>query len=291
MYNTGMEESVYKGVLTVSGKAAFLAGADGARHLEGEKIWSGYKRHWTSLPVSARRLPQKDYETGRPIIIMWPDAPAVPEPFVDLYFNERLVKYPASFLGHMAVNVNGEIFNFSHLINENEVMRHEEYFFRPALGEFAPHPVSGRANLDDPQKPYYDKFGRLFMRTIHVLRITGLDTQRLSKIFHSDLEVIYNAPPDPRKPGHYSDFNIFTSSCSTIIRDGFKKMGFRRIRGIFPRDLFVNVAYYFLNQTEYPLIKASFFTLNQLHVPEAAPSAMPPLLNPLNRYKCGKLHG
>ena len=46
----------------------------------------------------------------------------------------------------MAVNVNGAIFNFSHKINENEVMRNEEYFFRPALGEFAPHPVTGRDN-------------------------------------------------------------------------------------------------------------------------------------------------
>ena len=216
---------------------------------------------------------------------MWPDEPAPQEPFVDLYFNERLVKYPVSFLGHLAVNVNGEIFNFSHLINENEVMRPEEYFYRPAMGEFAPHPVSGRANLDDPQKPYYDKFGRLFMRTIHVLRITGLDTQKLSQIFHDELEIIHNAPPDPKKPGHYINFNIFTNSCSTIIRDGFQKLGFRKIRGIFPRDLFVNVAYHFLKQTEYPRIKASRFTLNQLHVPEAAPSAMPPLLNPFNRIK------
>ena len=190
-----------------------------------------------------------------------------------------------SFLGHLAVNVNGEIFNFSHLINENEVMKPEEYFYRPAMGEFAPHPVTGRDKLDDPQKPYYDKFGRLFMRTIHVLRITGLDTQKFSQTFHNELEMIHNAPPDPKKPGHYINFNIFTNSCSTIIRDGFQKLGFRKIRGIFPRDLFVNVAYHFLKQTEYPRIKATHFTLNQFHVPEAAPSAVPPLLNPFNRIK------
>lgn len=280
-----MEDIIYKGTFKVTGAHAFLSEDDRTRYLEGETIWSGYLSHWSGLKVCARRLTQKDYETGRPIIIMWPDEPAPQEPFVELYFNERLVKYPVSFLGHLAVNVNGEIFNFSHLINENEVMKPEEYFYRPAMGEFAPHPVSGRANLDDPQKPYYDKFGRLFMRTIHVLRITGLDTQKFSQTFHDELEMIHNAPPDPKKPGHYINFNIFTNSCSTIIRDGFQKLGFRKIRGIFPRDLFVNVAYHFLKQTEYPRIKASRFTLNQFHVPEAAPSAMPPLLNPFNRIK------
>jgi len=280
-----MEESLYKGVLTISGKAAFLAGADGARHLEGEKIWSGYKQHWTGLPVCARRLPQEDYETGRPIIIMWPDAPAVPEPFVDLYFNERLVKYPASFLGHVAVNVNAEIFNFSHRINENEVMRHEEYFYRPALGEFAPHPETGRDNVDDPRKPYYDKFGRLFMRTVHVLRLTGLDTATLSRFFYHELDVIKSTPPDPKRPGEYVDFSALTRNCATIIRDGFRKLGFDKIRGILPRDLFVNVAYHFLKQSKRPSIKVSRQTYQQLRVEEAMPSAMPPLINPFNRWK------
>lgn len=286
---TAMNDTIYKGILTTHSGKTYLEGEGGSGFLEDEKIWSGYLLHWSGIKVCARRLPQRDYETGKPIIIMSPDEPMPVKPFVDLYFNERLVKYPVSFLGHLAVNVSGEIFNFSHLINENEVMRHEEYFFRPALGEFAPHPVTGRDNTDDPEKPYYDKFGRLFMRTIHVLRITGLDTQKLSQIFHGELEIIHNAPPDPNKPGHYIDFNIFTNSCSTIIRDGFKKMGFKKIRGIFPRNLFVNASYYFLTQSEYPLIKASLFTLNQLCVPEAARSAMPPLLNPLNRYKHHRL--
>lgn len=280
-----MKDKIFKGVLTDAGNRPFLLGDDGVRYFENENIWSGYLLHFFGRKVCARKLPQKDYETGKPAIIMWPDEPAPEKPFVDLYFNERLVKYPVSFLGHLAINVNGEIFNFSHLMNENEVLRNEEYFYRPALGEFAPHPVSGRANLDDPQKPYFDKFGRLFMRTIHVLRMTGLNTQRLSQIFHNELEVIYNSPPDPKKPGHYINFNIFTNSCSTIIRDGFQKLGFRKIRGIFPRDLFVNAAYFFLEQLENPKIKSSLFSLNQLHVPEAAPSAMPPLIYPVNRWK------
>lgn len=280
-----MDGTTFKGVLTVAGNHPFLLGSDGVRYLEDDTIWSGYLAHWNGLKVCARRLPQKDYEAGRPIVILWPDESRPEKPFIDLYFNERLTKYSTSFLGHLAVNVNGEIFNFSHLINENEVMKPEEYFYRPAMGEFAPHPVSGRANLDDPQKPYYDKFGRLFMRTIHVLRITGLDTQNFSQIFHDELGIIRNTPPDPKKPGAYPAFNMLTRSCSTIIRDGFKKAGFRNIRGIFPRDLFVYVAYFFIKQSEYPNIKTSLFSLNQLHVPEAAPSAMPPLINPVNRWK------
>lgn len=54
--------------------------------------------------------------------VMWPDEPVPDESVVELYFNEHLVKYPVSFLGHLAVNVNGTIFNFSHLMNENEMI-------------------------------------------------------------------------------------------------------------------------------------------------------------------------
>ena len=280
-----MEGTVYQGVLTHTGGKTFLQGQDGVRYLEDEIIWKGYVAHFNGLAVCARRLPQRDYETGRPIIIMWPDVPSADESTVEIYFNERLVKYPTSFLGHMAVNVAGEIFNFSHLINENEVLKSEEYFFRPALGEFAPHPVSGRDNTDDPRKPYYDKFGRLFMRTIHVLKITGLNTRALSEIFHDQLDMIKKTPPDPKKPEEYRDFNILTNSCSTVIRDGLKKYGFKNIRGVFPRDLFVNISFFFLRQKRDPLMKASCYAMKQLKVPEAAFSVMPPLLNPVNFYK------
>lgn len=278
-----MNNNIYRGVLISSGPAPFLLGEDSTRFLEGEKIWSQYLVHFSGLPVCARLLPQLDYDTKKPIIIIWPDEPVPREPFVELYFNERLIKYPTSFLGHLAVNVNGEIFNFSHLMNENEIMKHEDYFFRPALGEFAPHPVSGRYNADNPQRPYYDKFGRLFMRTIHVLRISGLDTQSLSQIFHNELKTIRNTPPDPKNPEKYANFNIFTRSCSTIIREGFQRNGFAKIRGIFPRDLFVNIAYYFLEQSQQHLIKC--YTRKQLKVPEAPLSALPPLTNPWNYYR------
>ncbi len=280
-----MQETIYRGLLTVQNGQSFLAGENGSRHLEGEKIWSGYWSHWSGKKVCARRLPQIDYETGKPVILLWPDAPVADASLVELYFNERLVKYPLSFLGHLAVLVNGKVFNFSHWMNENEAMSPEEYFFRPALGEFAPDPASGRDNTEDSQRPYYDKFGRLFMRTIHVLRISGLDTRRLSGFFFTELEKIRSTPPDPKEPGKYRDFHILTKSCATIIRDGFQSLGFEKISGIFPRDLFVNMAYFFLKPLRLPNVQASLHTLRQLQVPEAAPSAMPPLLNPQNRLR------
>lgn len=280
-----MEDIIYRGVLTKTSERSFLAGDNGSRHLEGEKIWSVYLAHWSGKKVCARRLPQVDYETGKPIILVWPEAPAPDQHFVELYFNERLVKYPLSFLGHLAVLANGKVFNFSHWMNENEAMSPEEYFFRPALGEFAPDPVSGRDNTEDPQRPYYDKFGRLFMRSIHVLRISGLDTRRLSGFFFTELEKIRSTPPDPKEPGKYRDFHILTRSCATIIRDGFQSLGFEKISGVFPRDLFISIAYFFLKLHRLPNVQASLHKLQQLQVPEASPSAMPPLLNPRNRFR------
>lgn len=284
-----MNGKIYRGTLTGKGDHPFLLDKDGSKIFEDETIWSGYVRHWNGKKVCARRLPQKDYETGRPIVILWPDEPSSAEPFTEIYFNERLVKYPASLMGHLAVNVNGEIFNFSHKTNENEAITPEEYFYRPALGQFAPHPVTGRDNDDDPQKPYYDKFGRLFMRTIHTLRLTGLDTPKLSRFMHGQLDIILNAPPNLRRPGYYADFSPFTRNCATIIRDGLRDLGFKKISGVFPRELFVNVAYFFLKQNGDPSVKLSSRTLRQLIVPEAAPSAMPPLLNPSNLYRNSQL--
>ena len=120
IHDPAMENIIYRGVLTNIGELSFLAGDNGSRHLESENIWSGYVTHWSGKMVCARRLPQKDYETGRPLLILWPDTPVADTSLVELYFNERLVKYPLSFLGHLAVLVNGKVFNFSHWMNENE---------------------------------------------------------------------------------------------------------------------------------------------------------------------------
>ena len=282
-----MNDTVYTGTLEVSGRGACLRDNSGIARFEDERIWDGYITHWAGKKICARRLEQRDYETGKNIIIMWPEPSGAQEPFVELYFNERLVKYPASLLGHLAINVNGSIFNFSHLLNENEALHHEEYFFRPALGEFAPHPVTMKFDRSDPARPYYDKFGRLFMRSIHVLRLTGID--------HLTAANRHNCTFDRRSNDFSQEvaltgedvagFNLFTRSCATIIRDGLITYGFTGVRGIFPRDLFVNAAYYFFTRKDKLGITVSMKTLKQLVVPEAPLSAMAPLLNPFNRVR------
>jgi hypothetical protein len=283
-----MREEIFTGILREEKGKTYLLGKSGARFLESSLLWEGYLKHWHNKAVCARLLPQRDYKEGNPIVIMWPYEEPSGIPFVELYYNERLVKYPASTLGHFAINVNGEIFNFSHLLNENEVIKKEEYFYRPALGEFAPHPQLGVFNVDDPKRPYYDKFGRLFMRTIHVLRIEGLDTKRLSGIYHDVLERIHSTPINPKKPEKYPDFNIFTQSCTTIIRDGLREYGFRSIGGLFPRDLFVNIAFHLLKEKRED-IEVKLLRMKQLKVPEAPYSALTPFLNPMNRIRAGRL--
>jgi hypothetical protein len=268
--------------LTREGERTYLAAPDGSRYLEEDRIWEGYLIHWLGIPVCARYLPQRDYETNRPIVIMWPDNPPAREPFMELYYNERLVKYPASFFGHTAINVNGDIFNYSHLINENEVMTEEEYFYRPALGEFAPSPCSGKFEVLPDGRKYYDKFGRNFMRSIHVVRVQGLDTEALAAFYRAELERIHATPPHPKKPEKYRDFSFFKRSCTTIIRDGLRRLGFTEIAGLFPRDLFVSAAYA-LQRAEG--LEVSIFRRPQLRVPEAPPSVITPLLNVKNRFK------
>jgi len=280
-----MEEKIYNGILKLENGNAFILGRDDERYFEGEPFWNGYLKHFAGKKVFARRLAQRDYTTGKPIIIMWPDDNFLDSPCVDLYYNERLVKYPASRFGHIAINTDGEIFNFSHLINENEILKLEEYFYRPALGEFAPHPETQLYNCENPEKPYFDKFGRLFMRNIHVLRIRGLDVKILSGIFRDELKRILETPPDPEKPGKYRDFNFATKNCAVIIRKGLTKYGLRGLGGSFPRDFFTNASYYFTRRAKKLNLKVKIFKLDQLKVDEAPYSRLTPLINPLNRVK------
>ena len=175
-----MEETV-TGVLTVENKKAFLKGASGQNYLKDEHIWDGYVAHWKDQTVHARRLPQKDYDTGKPIYILWLEEEKKSVPFFELYYNERLVKYSASTLGHNSINIGGDIFNFSHLVNENEVITSEENFYRPALGEFAPSPTTGRFALNENGRNYYDKFGRNLLTYGDIVRTNDFKT--LSRVF------------------------------------------------------------------------------------------------------------
>ena len=236
--------------------------------------------------MHARELEQHDYENNEPIIIIWPVETRSTEPFVDLYYNERLIKYFVSFLGHTAVNVNGSIFNFSHLMNENEIMEKEEYFYRPALGEFAPSPNNGLFEILEDGRVFYDKFGRNFMRTIHRIRIFGLDTEKMMATLKQSLDIILNTPPNPKEPDKYKDFSIVSNNCATIIRDVFNQCGFPEIKGRFPRDLFVNTTYHLFC---HPELDVQYAKLPQLFVPEAPMSMVSPLLNFRNYFRKNEL--
>ncbi|HPS58205.1 MAG TPA: hypothetical protein PK514_08875 [Spirochaetota bacterium] len=274
-------KKTHRGILTKEDSRVFLKDRSGRRFFIDDAIWNGYLKHWESRELCGELLPETDYSTGKRIVLLRPEQPAASEPFIELYYNERLPRYFYSYLGHTAINVNGEIFNFSHLLNECEVMNEALYFFRPALGKFAPEPGGGY-NIMDPEHPYLDKFGRQFMRTIHVARITGYDTDMLSKALHAKLEKIHNTPEDPGRPGVYRDFGMFTNSCTTIIRDVLRVSGFSGISGIFPREMFTSSVWNFMQMHKRGRLKLSVFTRPQLYVDEASASAMTPLVNPLN---------
>ena len=274
------------GILTQDNIASFILDESGDRHFEDRIIWDGYLAHWSGVKVHARELEQHDYKNNEPIIIIWPVESSSTEPFVDLYYNERLTKYFISFLGHTAVNVNGSIFNFSHLMNENEIMDKEEYFYRPALGEFAPSPNNGLFEILEDGRVFYDKFGRNFMRTVHRIRIFGLDTEKMMATLKHSLDVILNTPPHPKEPEKYKDFSIVSNNCATIIRDVFNQCGFPEIKGRFPRDLFVNTTYHLFC---HPELDVQYAKLPQLFVPEAPMSMVSPLLNFRNYFRKNEL--
>ena len=274
------------GILTQDNIASFILDESGDRHFEDRIIWNGYLAHWSGEKVHARELKQHDYENNEPIIIIWPVESSSTEPFVDLYYNERLTKYFVSYLGHTAVNVNGSIFNFSHLMHENEIMEKEEYFYRPALGEFAPSPNNGLFEILEDGRVFYDKFGRNFMRTIHRIRIFGLDTEKMMAALTQSLDIILNTPSNPKEPEKYKDFSIVSNNCATIIRDVFNQFGCPQIKGRFPRDLFVNTTYHLFC---HPELDVQYAKLPQLFVPEAPMSMVSPLLNFWNYFRKNEL--
>ena len=282
------QEEICTGILTREQGRVFIADSKGTRHFEGDAIWDGYIIHWLGLRVNARLLAQRDYETGRNMVILWPWKEPSTRDYVEIYYNERLVKYPFSLFGHLAININGAIYNYSHLMNENEIISEEEYFYRPALGEFAPHPATGTFNVQDKNRPYYDRFGRNFMRTIHVLRIEGIDAGRMKEYCDRMLREIV-AHPDPQRPEKYRDFNIVTRSCVTIIRDSFRHAGYKVVSGRFPRDFFINAAYNFIKLNGRGRIRVRLYRMSQLKVPEAPYSALTLMMNPINRLLVRKL--
>tara|TARA_B100000003_G_C10927112_1_gene369630 strand:- start:1723 stop:2574 length:852 start_codon:yes stop_codon:yes gene_type:complete len=275
-----------KGILKNFNDETYILDDDGKEYYKDRIIWDGYIRHWAGQKICCRELKQKDYDQELPIIICWPDTEDPKTTFVDLYYNERLVKYFASMLGHTAINVNGKIFNFSHLINENEIMSKEEYFYRPAIGEFAPSPNNKNFEILDNGQVFYDKFGRNFMRSIHRIRVIGIDTDWMMSELKQKLHLIINTSPHSSNLEKYRDFNFFSNNCATIIRDVFNNIGYKKIKGNFPRELFISAAYHLSRANG---LKLQYSILPQLKVPEAPFSIVSPILNPFNYFRLNKL--
>jgi hypothetical protein len=168
-------------------------------------------------------------------------------------------------------------------------MDEAEYMYRPALGEFAASPHTGKYQIMGDGTAYLDKFGRNFMRTIHVIRVEGMDTDRLAEINHHELKKIHATPPNPKEPEKYRDFNLLKRSCTTIIRDSLRKYGFSRIKGILPRDFFISAAWELIKAQETFGLKVCLYRRPQLKVPEAPFSKQTPLLNLINRIHLAKL--
>ncbi|MDP2932847.1 MAG: hypothetical protein Q8N81_01830 [bacterium] len=274
---------IKKGKLQLENNVAYLLTQEGVKCFETEKIWSGYLSHFLGKTVFARKLLQLDYDTGRPIILLWPAEIRPDHPSFELYYNERLPRYFGSLFGHIAINIKGTVFNFARMINEYEMLTEEEYFYRPALGEFGPG-NKGRYNVSDPQKPHYDKFGRRFMRTVHALRVEGIDAEKLLLIFRQifgERQKYFAAHPDlindPR-------FNFFSNSCVTPIRNGLFQFGLQKIPGIAPRDFYANCLRSFSELAKGKNLKISTFTLPQLKVSEAPFSRPAQLLDPRNLF-------
>ncbi len=276
--------------MRVEDGVSFVEDVEGTKHFQTEPIWDGYLQHWTGSLVRGCQLAQRDYDSGRPIVLLAPEVcrPTV-RPYLALYYNERLTGYVASLFGHLAVDIDGTVFNFSHLLNEDEAISLEEFLYRPSLGEFAPHPQTSGFNIDDPQRPYYDKFGRLFMRSVHALVVEGLDIESAREVFQSEVDVIHAAPIDPQQPEKYRDFHFLRRSCVTIVRDCLHRIGLTQVRGVLPRELFVSAAHCLFEEHRKGSLNVSVEALSQLKVAERAYSSMTPLINPLNRLRAQQL--
>lgn len=130
------------------------------------------------------------------------------------------------------------------------------------------------------------------MRSIDVIHIEGLDTKKLSKIYHDTLNRIHGTPTNPDAPEKYRDFNFIRNSCTTMIRDGLHRYGFNALNGFFPRDFFVAAAWAMIQAKEKMNLKVRLYTRPQLKVDEAEFSKQTPLVNPKNRvknYRLGKM--
>ncbi len=286
------------GILRSDDLSLWVEGRSGRCLFQDGSIWSGYARHWRDRPVLGRSLEECDYETGKPLVLLWPAdfEDHARRPHVQLFLNERLTTFRGSILGHAAVNVGGLVFNFSYRRNENEAVPVEEYLYRPALGCYGVHPTLGRTDLAEDGRPYYNNFGRLFERTIHVLHVETSPevVSRLRAYFEEKMDIVQRAPAPPGEPNGNPLFHYYRRNCATIIRDGLRRAGPFPVTGMAPRDLFESACRCFRRASFQGACRVARWRLGQLKVPEAPYSAMVPSIHPLNRARNilqGRFHG
>ncbi len=273
------------GILRSDGKKHWVEGQRGACLWEEGCIWDGYVRHWLNQPVCGRLLQERGYDTDRRLLMLWPGDfdDRLQTPHFQIYLNERLTNFRGSLLGHSAINVRGRAFNFSYRRNENEAVPVEEYLYRPALGQFGVHPVRGRVDGEFNGRPYYNNFGRLFGRTIHVLHVETSEevAGRLSAFFQTKMDIIRNAPVVQEAPNSNPFFHFYRRNCATIIRDGLRRAGPFPVRGVTPMDLFESALMHFRREANRGTCRVGLWSMRQLKVPEAPYSAMVRGINPL----------
>lgn len=267
------ELDIINGRLVLEEKTPCVLAAGGEKKFTNAAVWQGYITHFLNREVRGRLLPQTDYATKRPIALVWPEGDPPPQPFLEIYFNQRLPNYPGSFFGHAAINVNGRIFNFARKLNENEELDYGEYFYRPALGEFSPG-ANGKYDLSNPDEPRYDKFGRRFMRQILVLRITNVrDTAFLLDYFRKSLATIQNQNAGRTDVDVNQYFRAFSNNCVTMLYNGLSRWGINRLNRRLPWNFFLSCRREFSKLAAARRWQVSVRKLPQLKVPEAPFSA------------------
>ena len=129
------------------------------------------------------------------------------------------------------------------------------------------------------------------MRGIHVIRLEGIDADRLSEIYHNELNTIHATPPNPDQPEKYRDFSFYKRSCTTLIRDGLLKYGFQKIKGLLPRDFFISAAVSLMKTQKEMGLTVQLYNRPQLKVPEAPYSKNSFPMNPMNWIRLKKMQG
>ena len=249
-----------------AGGAPGLVSGSGRTALDG--LWPGY-RVLSGSDVRLRWL--REDRAGARIALLAPAADCPPGPDrVEVYFLHRLREQLVSLFGHLAIAVRGRVWNFSAVLEENEAVSWDEYFYRPQTGPFVRH-------ADGHGLARVDRYGRRFMRAADVLSLEGLPAERLADVLDGLLDEV-RAAAEKAQDGSSPAFSSWSRNCAGFIREALNESGVGSFSSHAPRDLFVELAWHFRKRGG-----ATFRRVPQLIVPGILPSSSAvPLLRPAN---------